>query len=140
MAKHHKRNARYKRQKKRKKEENDFYAREQKLNKLINKFVYDYHHLSYPPSESEYNYMDKQRLEIKRLLSLQDAELWAQSHRRKRFYYKQLNKFKYHYVGWKRYTYYIYLYQRFDMPLHLLNAISFYKHTSHNIKGTVFAL
>ena len=94
MAKCHKGNTRH-RCKKREKYVNDFYAREQELNRLINNFIKDYKHLN-PFSISEYKKMDKNRLEIKRLLSLQGDELWKQSHRRKRFYHKQLNKFKYH--------------------------------------------
>ena len=118
----------------------DFYAREQKLNRLIAKFKKDYYNLTYPPTKSEYECMNQQRLEIKRLFSLQDDELWKQSRRRKRFYYKQLNKFKYYYVAWKYLTYYIYLEQRFGMPVHLSNTLSFYKKTSHDIVSTIYRL
>ena len=111
MAKCHKGNTRH-RCKKREKYVNDFYAREQELNRLINNFIKDYKHLN-PFSISEYKKMDKNRLEIKRLLSLQSGELWKQSHRRKRFYHKQLDKFKYFYVAWKHKTYYIKTYFSF---------------------------
>lgn len=137
MAKRHKSNTRH-RFKKREKYVNDFYAREQKLNKLINNFIKDYKHLN-PFSISEYKKMDKNRLEIKRLLSLQSGELWKQSHRRKRFYYKQLNKFKYFYVAWKHRTYYTYLHVRFDVPLRMLKILSFYK-KSNNIYSTRYML
>ena len=139
MAKCHKGSTRY-RKKKRDNEANDFYAREQTLNKLINKFVYRYKNAAYPPSEDEYNQMNKIRLEIKRLLDIQSSELWKQSHRRKRFYYKQTQRFKYYYVAWKRYTYYIYLNQRYGMPLHLISALTYYKKNSHNIKYTIFTM
>lgn len=125
---------------KKKKVVDDFYAREQKLNRLISQFKRDYYNLSYPPCESEYDYMNQQRLEIKRLFALQDDELWKQSRRRKRFYFKQLNKFKYYYVAWKYLTYYIYLEQRFGIPVHLCNTLSFYKKHSHDIVGTIYRL
>ena len=138
MAKCHKGNTRH-RLKKREKYVNDFYAREQKLNRLINNFIKDYKHLN-PFSIGEYKKMDKNRLEIKRLLSLQSGELWKQSHRRKRFYYKQLNKFKYFYVAWKHKTYYIYLHVRFDMPLCFIQPLMYYKKVSHSIFHTIFTL
>lgn len=119
---------------------NDFYLREQELNKLIAAFIRQYHSLSYPPDESEYNDMNKQRLEIKRLFSLQDGDLWKQSRRRKRFYHQQLNRFKYFYTAWKRFTYYIYLEQRYNMPTHLIQALTFYKKVTHNISYTIFTL
>lgn len=137
MAKCHKGNTR-RRLKKKEKYVNDFYAREKQLNKLINNFIKDYKHLN-PYSISEYKRMDKNRLEIKRLLSLQSGELWKQSHRRKRFYYKQLNKFKYFYVAWKHRTYYMYLHVRFDVPLRMLKILSFYK-KSNNIYSTRYML
>ena len=137
MAKCHKGNTRH-RCKKREKYVNDFYAREQELNRLINNFIKDYKHLN-PFSISEYKKMDKNRLEIKRLLSLQSGELWKQSHRRKRFYYKQLNKFKYFYVAWKHRTYYTYLHVRFNVPLRMLKVLSFYK-KSNNIYSIRYML
>ena len=137
MAKCHKGNTRH-RCKKREKYVNDFYAREQELNRLINNFIEDYKHLN-PFSISEYKKMDKNRLEIKRLLSLQSDELWKQSHRRKRFYYKQLNKFKYFYVAWKHRTYYTYLHVRFNVPLRMLKVLSFYK-KSNNIYSIRYML
>ena len=137
MAKCHKGNTRHK-CKKREKYVNDFYAREQQLNRLINNFIKDYKHLN-PFSISEYKKMDKNRLEIKRLLSFQSGELWKQSHRRKRFYYKQLNKFKYFYVAWKHRTYYTYLHVRFNVPLRMLKVLSFYK-KSNNIYSIRYML
>ena len=137
MAKCHKGNTRH-RCKKREKYVNDFYAREQELNRLINNFIKDYKHLN-PFSISEYKKMDKNRLEIKHLLSLQSGELWKQSYRRKRFYYKQLNKFKYFYVAWKHRTYYTYLHVRFNVPLRMLKILSFYK-KSNNIYSTRYML
>lgn len=139
MSKRHKGNTRHKRLKKREKYVNDFYAREQQLNHLINDFVYcvKHHNLL---SIAEYEKMDKKRLEIKRLLFLQSGELWKQSHRRKRFYYQQENKFKYFYVAWKHKTYYIYLHVRFDMPLRFIQPLMYYKKVSHSIFHTIFTL
>lgn len=139
MAKRHKNSTRYRR-KKREKEVNGFYEREKKINKLINDFVYRYKHMSYPPCEREYNIMNKIRLEIKRLFSLQDVELWKQSYRRKRFYNQQLSRFKHYYTAWKRYTYYIYLHQRYGMPLRFVEPLTFFKKISHNIYYTIFTL
>lgn len=138
MAKHSKKKTRHKRQQKKKKHNNDFYLREKELNKLISKFVKDYYSLAYPPLEEEYDDMNKQRLEIKRLFYLQDSELWHQSKRRKRFYHEQLNKFKYYYSAWKHLTYYIYLNRKYDMPYHLCNALSFYKKHTHNIQSAIY--
>ena len=140
MAKNSKKKGKHKRQPKRKKKQNDFYLREKELNKLISKFVNDYFSLSYPPREEDYDRMDKQRLEIKRLLDLQSDELWHQSTRRKRFYHEQLNKFKYYYSAWKHLTYYIYLNKRYGMPYHLCHSLSYYKKHTHDIKSTIFLL
>lgn len=139
MAKRHKSNHR-KRLKKREEYANGFFAREQKINRLINTFVKKLKKLQYPLLISEYEYMDKLRLEIKRLFSLQANEVWKQSYRRKRFYNKQLTKFKYHYTKWKRYTYYIYLHLRFGVPFHLIKALKFYKNNTHNIECTIYTM
>ena len=58
MSKRHKGNTRHKKLKKREKYVNDFYAREQQLNHLINDFVYcvKHHNLL---SIAEYEKMDK---------------------------------------------------------------------------------
>lgn len=137
MAKHHKNSTRHK-LKKREYYANDFYAREQKLNGLINTFVKEYKHMN-PYSTSQYEKMDKKRLEIKRLLSLQGGEVWKQSYRRKRFYNKQLNRFKYYYVAWKNRTYYTYLRVRFDVPTRMIPVLALYKKV-HNIYATRYML
>lgn len=141
MSKRHKGNLRYsiRNNKNNKISINDFYAREQKLNRLISNFVYCVKNGDLSSIE-EYEGMNKKRLEIKRLLFLQSGELWKQSYRRKRFYYKQENKFKYFYVMWKRKTYYIYLYVRFDVPLRLSQSLSYYEEVSHDISQTIFLL
>lgn len=122
------------------KDNNNFYAREQKLNKLINRFVYNFFHLKRPASPDEYEKMDKQRLEIKRLFDLQSDDVWRQSARRRYFYYKQLARFKYYYVAWKRFTYYIYLEQRYGCPLHLSQTLIYYCKNTKDIISTIYML
>lgn len=139
MAKCYKKKPRFYKKKK-DKQKDAFFSREKQLNKLINNFIYEYKNISFPPSEDEYIEMNHERLEIKRLLDLQSGELWKQSHRRKRFYYKQTSRFKYYYVAWKRYTYYIYLNRRYDMPLHLVPSLTFFKKVSHDVNYTIFAM
>ena len=139
MSKRHKNNTRYKKIKKREKYVNDFYAREQQLNRLINNFIHSVKNDDLL-SVKNYEQMDKKRLEIKRLLFLQSGELWKQSHRRKRFYYQQESRFKYFYVAWKHKTYYIYLHVRFGMPLRFIQSLVYYKNVSHNIFQTIFSL
>lgn len=119
---------------------NDFYSREVQLNRMVANFRHQYYNLTYPPLESEYDDMNRQRLEIKRLFDLQDGEVWKQSERRKRFYYKQLNEFKYYYVAWKKMTYYIYLEQRYKIPHRFCTTLSFFKKHNHDIKSIRFQL
>lgn len=119
---------------------NDFFAREKLLNKHINHFINKYFSLQRPPISSEYEDMNKERLEIKRLLDLQSPELYSQSERRKRFYNYQLTRFKYYYTKWKKLTYYIYLEQRFDVPEHLFSALRFFIDVSHDINSSIYRL
>ena len=119
---------------------NIFYNRERQLNKMIAKFKKDYYNLSYPPLDSEYESMNKQRLEIKRLFDLQDGELWKQSSRRNYFYRQQLSEFKYYYVAWKRYTFYIYLEQRFGIPRRFCTTLSYFLKHTHDIGNTIYQL
>lgn len=138
MAKRYKKGNR-KKKSKQQKPVDVFYNRERTLNRMINKFKKDYYNLSYPPSDSEYDDMNEQRKEIKHLFGLQDGELWKQSARRNYFYRKQLSEFKYYYVAWKKYTYYIYLEQRFDIPRRFCTTLSFFKRNK-NIKGIRYQL
>lgn len=121
-------------------EKDAFFQREKELNTLIAHFVDDYFNLSFPPKDSEYDNMNAQRLHIKRMLDIQGSELYKQSRRRKRFYYKQLNKFKHFYVCWKHLTYYIFLSRQCGFPTHLSNALSFFKNISHDIPSTIHRL
>lgn len=119
---------------------NDFFMREQLLNKRISHFISSYHKLQHPPVPNEYDKMDKERLEIKWLLDLQGLELHNQSKRRKRFYNKQLTRFKYYYTKWKHLTYYIYLEKRFGIPSHLHFTLHFFINVSHDILSTIYRL
>ena len=126
--------------KKKKKETDDFYQRERKINKKVSNFIKKYYQLSYPPVDSEYEYMNNERIEIKRLFHLQDGEVWKQSSRRKRFYYKQLNEFKYYYVAWKRLTYYIFLEQKYNIPRRFCISLSFFKKNNHDVNSIRFQM
>jgi len=106
----------------------------------VNKFRNDYYHLSYPPSESEYDDMNKLRKEIKYLFGLQEGELWKQSPRRNYFYRKQLSEFKYYYVAWKKFTFYIYLEQRFKIPKRFCTSLSFFSKHNHDIVSIRYQL
>lgn len=50
-----------------------FFEREKKLNRLINTFIKNVHHLKF--TIEEYKNRDAQRLEIKRILDIQSREL-----------------------------------------------------------------
>lgn len=134
---------RYKRGNKKKKKpraNDDFYKREQEINRLINDFVNRYFALKCPPVVSEYPYMNEERLKIKRLFDLQDGEVWKQSKRRKMIYYKQLERFKYYYTAWKHFTYYIYLNLSYDVPIRFSTTLSFFKKHQHDINSIRFQL
>lgn len=128
------------RKKKRAKSSSNFYDREQKINSYINSFVADYYSLSYPPRESEYDNMDRKRLEIKRMFDIQGYDIYRQSRKRRRIYYEQLDKFKYYYVAWKRLTYYIFLARRYGVPKHHCHGLSFFKRVSHDVNSARFLL
>ena len=106
----------------------------------MSNFIKNYYNLSYPPLDSEYEYMNNERIEIKRLFHLQDGEVWKQSPRRKRFYYKQLNEFKYYYVAWKRLTYYIFLEQRYGIPKKFCTSLSFFRKHNHDVNSIRFQM
>lgn len=119
---------------------NNFYKREKKLNKLINKFVNNFFKLQRPAVREEYDDMNRIRLDIKSFFALQEDEIWKQSRRRRRIYYRQLTRFKYYYVNWKHLTYYIYLESRYGCPLHLSQTLIYYIKYSHNIISTIYML
>ena len=74
--------------------DNDYYKREQLLNKKIRKFQQDYYNLSNPPLPDEYLEMDALRREIKYLLRCQEYQVWQKSYTRKHAYFDQLALFK----------------------------------------------
>lgn len=137
---------RYKKGNRRKKKRNlirnkqEFYDREREINRKVSNFIKTYYSLSYPPVDSEYDYMNNERIEIKRLFRMQDKDVWKQSSRRKRFYYKQLNEFKYYYVAWKKMTYYIYLEREYHIPRKFCTSLSFFKKHNHDVYSIRFQL
>ena len=139
MAKRYKKGNR-KKKPKNVKPSNIFYDREKKLNRLINSFICNYYNMSYPPSEDEYEDMNNQRIEIKHLFHLQEDDLWKQSSRRNYFYRKQLSSFKYYYTAWKKFTYYIYLDQRFGIPKRFSSTLSFYRKHNNDVNSIRYQL
>ena len=107
-----------------------FYEREKEINRKILHFKLRYYNLKHPLSIQEYREMNALRLEIKRLLTLQSQELHKQSLRRRRFYYNQVEEWKVIYPKWKRKTYYIFLHEVYDVPLHLLHPLKYFRKTN----------
>lgn len=105
----------------------DFFNRERLLNKKINDFVSCFYNLKRPPDVKEYYMMNRKRMDIKTLFDTQERFLSQQSHRRRTIYYEQLGKFKIFYSRWKRYTYYVFLTEVFDVPTHLYSSLSWFK-------------
>ena len=126
--------------KKRYRSNDNFYQREREINKRVSNFIKTYYKLSYPPLSSEYDYMNNERIEIKRLFRLQDREVWKQSPRRKSFYYQQLSAFKYYYVAWKKMTYYIFLENEYGVPRRFCTSLSFFKKHNHDVNSIRFQL
>lgn len=105
-----------------------FFDREKTINTLLNNFVQHYYDLSYPPLDSEYSHMNKQRLILKKLFARQGEVVWNKSRRRRSVYYDQLSRFKFYYTKWKHLTYYIYLNQRYDLPIRYCHILSYFMH------------
>lgn len=84
--------------------------------------------------------MNKQRLEIKRLFDEQEKVIWNKSRNRRRIYYEQLDRFKYFYVAWKHFTYYIYLERCFNVSRHHCTSLSFFKHNNIDVNGIRYQL
>ena len=99
--------------------DNDYYKREQLLNKKIRKFQNDYYNLSNPPLQEEYLEMDALRREIKYLLRCQECQVWQKSYNRKHAYFNQLSLFKSMYMLWKRLTFFTYIEIYHRVPHHI---------------------
>ena len=99
--------------------DNDYYRREQLLNKKIRQFQNDYYNLSDPPCPDEYRHMDALRREIKYLLRCQEYQVWQKSYNRKHAYFSQLSLFKSMYMKWKRLTFFIYIEIYHKVPHHI---------------------
>lgn len=92
-----------------KRQDNEYYLTEVRLNKEIKEFREMFNSLSYPLSVDEYDDMDSRRQKIKFLFSKQEKKVWNKSDNRRRIYLEQLAFFKHVYVKWKHITYPIYL-------------------------------
>lgn len=99
--------------------DNDYYKREQLLNRKIRKFQQDYYNLSDPPRPDEYLEMDALRREIKYLLRCQEYQVWQKSYNRKHAYFNQLSLFKSMYMLWKRLTFFTYIEIYHNVPHHI---------------------
>ncbi|MCI6993652.1 hypothetical protein [uncultured Methanobrevibacter sp.] len=111
--------SRYKFYKRSRKKHNEYYKREQLLNRKIRKFQHDFYNLSNPPIAFEYHQMDALRKEIKHLFGLQEYQVWQKSYNRKHAYFSQLSLFKSMYMMWKRFTYFVYLEEYHQVPHHI---------------------
>lgn len=83
---------------------NEYYRREQELNKKIREFQSKYYD-SNLLTHSHYHEMDLLRREIKHLLNLQSYQVWQKSYNRKHAYFDQLTLFKSMYMLWKKATF-----------------------------------
>ena len=101
-----------------KRQDNEYYLTEVRLNKEIKEFREMFNSLSYPLSVDEYDDMDSRRLKIKFLFSKQEKKVWNKSDNRRRIYLEQLAFFKHVYVKWKHITYPIYLERHYGVPHH----------------------
>lgn len=81
-----------------KRQDNEYYLTEVRLNKEIKEFREMFNSLSYPLSVDEYDDMDSRRLKIKFLFSKQEKKVWNKSDNRRRIYLEQLSFFKHVYV------------------------------------------
>lgn len=99
--------------------DNEYYKREQKLNRKIREFQNKYYALSRPSTPAQYREMDMLRREIKYLFSLQESQVWQKSYNRKHAYFDQLTLFKSMYMMWKRATFFTYIEQYHNVPHHI---------------------
>ena len=108
------------RKKKNKKLGEIYYNREILLNSLI-KEMWDNTYSDNIDFDNftDYEYMNKLRLDIKSLLDNQGRDMYKVSMSRRAVYYNQLSKFKKCYSYWKKMTYLVYIFKRYDIPVHL---------------------
>ena len=98
---------------------NEYFEREQQLNRMIRQFQRDYYNLSTPPTNEEYLEMDEKRRQIKYLIGCQEYQVWQKSPNRKHAYFSQLSLFKSIYMMWKRLTVPNYLEEYHHVPHHV---------------------
>lgn len=101
------------------KTDNEYYRREQDLNRKIREFQRLYYGLECPSTPAQYREMDMLRREIKYLFSLQESQVWQKSYNRKHAYFSQLSLFKSMYMMWKRDTFFTYIEEYHDVPHHI---------------------
>lgn len=97
---------------------NEYYRREQELNKKIREFQSKYYD-SNLLTHSHYHEMDLLRREIKHLLNLQSYHVWQKSYNRKHAYFDQLTLFKSMYMLWKKATFFTYIEEYHEVPHHI---------------------
>lgn len=98
---------------------NEYYEREQELNRKIREFRNNYYSIPNLSGPEEYRQMDMLRREIKYLFSLQESQVWQKSYNRKHAYFSQLSLFKSMYMMWKRDTFFTYIEEYHDVPHHI---------------------
>lgn len=113
----------------------EYFHREQEINKLLNKFTSRYK----DPHEKKdtlvsYKQMNEMRVKIKKLLDEQGKEVWTKNGKRKRIYLEQLARFKTVYPKWKEETYFIYLHIQYDVPLHMVPSLKYFRTNLPNIQ------
>lgn len=99
-------------------QDNEYYRREQELNRKIREFQ-DKYYLYHPSTAAQYREMDMLRREIKYLFSLQESQVWQKSYNRKHAYFSQLSLFKSMYMMWKRDTFFTYIEEYHNVPHHI---------------------
>lgn len=101
----------------------EYMEREYTINKLIHQFGLMLKTLDESDVDT-YNQMDKLRMEIKDLLSIQSKFMHNESRKRRYVYNDQVMNFKGIYVTWKKRTLPLFLQIRYDFPVHIIPALS----------------
>lgn len=108
--------------------------REKEINRKINQFRKTFYTNNMNNIEVYYE-LNRLRLDIKQLFSIQSTYVHRQSRKRRNIYYKQLSEFKGLYVTWKKVTLPVYLSLRFHVPEPILTGVAwFYRETMKHKK------
>ena len=120
--------------KRKKKGNTQYFNREKEINRLLNVFITRLFNPNYDITTIEhYKQMNEDRIKLKKLFDLQGKKVWHKSSKRKDIYFSQLASFKKVYTHWKHETYYIYLHIQYDVPIHLLPSLKYFRKSSKNI-------